>query len=239
MNDKQGKASNFLQLSRDLQNTPYYKDKPFNRGAALLDLLMLTQHTEFQEYKRGELVTYKRGHCYHPIEEFAKRWGWDRRKVRRFLKDMEKNGEITVYTSNRGTHIVMHKYDEWQGYGTSDGTSQSLENEEDEPLHGISDCLTDGITDGTSDSRTDSTQEIMTNTFNKEKESKKNAGTDFNRTGMGTLSDQARNNTNQYGWDSQPRSIGYTEKDRGTTEVSEYAQAIKQALMQTFENTSE
>lgn len=235
MNDKQGKASNFLQLSRKIMDTPYYKDKPFNRLAAFLDLMMLTQHTTIQEFKRGELVTYERGHCYHPIEEFATRWGWDRRKVRRFLKQMEKNGDITVYTSKRGTHIVMHKYDEWQGYGISDGISQSLKNEEVEPLHGISNGQTDGRTDGSSDSRTDGTQEIMTNTFYIEKESKENAGAEIDGTGMGTLSDQARNNTNQCGWDYQPRSIGYSEQDRGTTEVSEYAQAIKQALMQTFE----
>ena len=238
MNDKQGKASNFLQLSRDIQNTPYYKDKPFNRGAALLDLMMLTQHTEFQEYKRGELVTYKRGHCYHPIEEFATRWGWDRRKVRRFLEQMEKNGEITVHTSKRGTHIVMHKYDEWQGYGISDGISQSLENEEDEPLHGTSNGWTDGRTDGSSDSRTDSTQEIRNNNANNEQE-REYERTTFNGTSMGSLSDHERNNSNQYGWDSQPRNIRHTEEDSRPTGVSEYAKAIKEASMQTLESTAE
>lgn len=237
--DKQGKASNFLQLSRKIMDTPYYKDKPFNRLAAFLDLMMLTQHTTIQEFKRGELVTYERGHCYHPIEEFATRWGWDRRKVRRFLDQMEKNGDITVYTSKRGTQIVMHKYDEWQGYGISDGISQSLEDEDVEPLHGISNGQTDGRTDGSSDSRTDGKKVIRKNNSYKEKESIGNAGTDIDGTGMGSLSDHERNSSNQHGWDSQPRSIGYSEKDRGTTEVSEYAQAIKQALMQTFENTAE
>lgn len=237
MNGKQGKASNFLQLSRDIQNTPYYRDKPFNRLAAWLDLMMLTQHTDFQEYRRGELVTYKRGHCYHPIEEFATRWGWDRRKVRRFLKQMERNGEITVYTSKRGTHIVMHKYDEWQGFGTSNGISQSLENEEHEPPHGISNGITDGISDGSSDSQTDGMQEIKNNNDNKEEKEYGQSSTDG--TGMGTFSDHERNSSNQHGRESKPRSSRYSEEDYGTSDVSEYAQAIRQATLQTFEETAD
>lgn len=228
MYDKHDKASNFLQISRNIQNTPYYKDKPFNRGAALVDLMMLTQHTECQEYKRGELVTYKRGHCYHPIEEFATRWGWERRRVKRFLDQLKDDGILTYKTSKRGTHIVMLKYEELQGYGTSNGISQGLENEEDEPSHGISngwtEGLSDGQTDGTTDSLTDGKQVIRGNTSNIEREDCRNAGTDIR-----TVSKHEQYHEGEFGRNTRPGTARHSEKDFRTTDVSEYAKAFSEA----------
>ena len=164
---RRGQARNFLQLSRDIMRTPYYRDKPFNRGAALIDLMLLTQYEDVDEIKNGQMIKYKRGHIYHSIEELRKRWGWkDNRRVKRFLDMLQDHGHITYTTSNRGTEIVMLHYEEWQGYGITDGMPERLEIKELQPHHGMSDGRADSTADGRTEGKTDGIQEIKHNTSN-------------------------------------------------------------------------
>ena len=165
--DKCGRARNFLQLSRDIMKTPYYRDKPFNRGAALIDLMLLTQYEDVDEIKNGQMIRYERGHVYHSIEELRKRWGWkDNRRVKRFLDMLQDHGHITYTTSNRGTEIVMLHYNEWQGYSMTDGITESLETKELQPHRGMSDGRADSTADGKTDGSADGIQEIKHKTFN-------------------------------------------------------------------------
>lgn len=53
---------NWIKLNRALIDNPIWKIKPFSKGQAWVDLLMLTNHTTgFITVKNGKLIEIKRG----------------------------------------------------------------------------------------------------------------------------------------------------------------------------------
>ena len=87
------KNKGYIYLDRKILDHWTYKDKPFNRGMAWIDLLLIADHTTHTDIWRGNPITYKRGDVNLSISELAKRWGWSRDKTRRFIKDLEKYGD--------------------------------------------------------------------------------------------------------------------------------------------------
>ncbi len=106
-----------------------WKEKPFSKGQALVDLFLRATH-DSQRVKGVKLV---RGQIFITIKGLPKEWGWSRCKVRYFLAVLERNkGEawainqeiITPSTVNPmskprtiGTRITFIYYDEVCGEG--------------------------------------------------------------------------------------------------------------------------
>ena len=101
---------NFLPLNRSLLNHWLWKDKPFSKGQAWVDLLLLANYEDKKMPYKGEVVTCKRGDVNLSITELAKRWGWSRNSARRFLMLLESDGMVTVNATTHRTTITLEKY---------------------------------------------------------------------------------------------------------------------------------
>ena len=101
---------NFLPLNRSLLNHWLWKDKPFSKGQAWVDLLLLANYEDKKMPYKGEVVTCKRGDVNISITELAKRWGWSRNSARRFLMLLESDGMVTVNATTHRTTITLEKY---------------------------------------------------------------------------------------------------------------------------------
>ena len=104
--------SGFIRLPRDIQDHWTYtakSNKPhggFDFGQAWIDLLLLANHTDVTKYVNGEMKTFKAGSVYRSQLELSRRWGWnDRKKVRRFLEELENQNDITFTSDSQGTVI--------------------------------------------------------------------------------------------------------------------------------------
>lgn len=113
----------WVSVYRSLFDSPFYNDKPFDRTHAFIDLLMLANHKDTRAYKDGEIVVLKRGTVNRSIASLAERWGWDRKKVRKFLVDLERSETATTTTTTHGTTISLVNYGLYQCCGTTDGTT--------------------------------------------------------------------------------------------------------------------
>ena len=116
----------FFKVDRDLFEHWLWKDKPFCQGAAWIDLIGLANHKTIKAVKNGKIVTYKRGTVHRSILELASRWGWERKKVRRFLSVLELDKMVVVNGSRHGTTITLLNYGKFQNIGATkwatDGT---------------------------------------------------------------------------------------------------------------------
>ena len=101
---------NFLPLNRSLLNHWLWKDKPFSKGQAWVDLLLLANYEDKKMPYKGKVVTCKRGDVNLSITELAKRWGWSRNSARRFLMLLESDGMVTVNATTHRTTITLEKY---------------------------------------------------------------------------------------------------------------------------------
>ena len=118
-------SEGWIKLNRQILDHWLWDDKPYSKGQAWIDMLMLANHEDHQDIFRGNIVDRKRGVLYWSMEKLAIRWGWDRRKVSRFLMALEVAGMVVCEVSKRSTTVTIVNYDKFQGNGTSNGTSNS------------------------------------------------------------------------------------------------------------------
>ena len=91
-----------------------WKDKPFTRGQAWIDLLLLANHDESGFWVRGVHVAVKRGQLGYSQVSLSKRWGWSRTKINNFLKMLENEQQIKQQKSNVTTLISIVNYNQYQ-----------------------------------------------------------------------------------------------------------------------------
>lgn len=131
-------SSGFIKLDRGILESELWKEKPFDRARAWVDLLLLTSWKDHDEIYRGQVVHRKRGDVSCSIRWLSERWGWSRNKVYRYLALLTETGMVTLTGTPNGTTLTIENYafyqDGWNTRGTTDGTTNET---------------TDGTTDGT------------------------------------------------------------------------------------------
>jgi hypothetical protein len=75
----------YIHVWRAIQDTELWKDKPFSRAQAWIDLIMIAQHRDGKIMtSRGFTIEVKRGDVLYGLDFFRKRWGWGKGRVLRF-----------------------------------------------------------------------------------------------------------------------------------------------------------
>lgn len=111
----------YIAIFRDIMDHWVWKQKPFSKGQAWIDLILLATHkTEKKPYK-DRIIEYERGKIYKSELEFSTRWGWNRKTVHLFLKQLESDGMIEVIWTTQGTTITIVNYDFYQTPKKRDG----------------------------------------------------------------------------------------------------------------------
>jgi hypothetical protein len=114
----------YIKLFRKIQENDQWLSEPFTRSQAWIDLILLANYKPGVIRVRGNRVEVKRGQVGWSQVALANRWKWSRGKVRRFLKELEKNEQQIVQQKSSITSLItIIKYDEYQGNGTADGTT--------------------------------------------------------------------------------------------------------------------
>lgn len=114
----------FIKLYRSLIDNPLWSDKPFSKGQAWVDLLMMTNWKDSDVKAGNEIRTIHRGEIGVSQKWLADRWGWSRKKVCFFLKYLEREKMIAVLGTSKGTTIRIENYTKFNDDGTADGTSE-------------------------------------------------------------------------------------------------------------------
>jgi len=104
----------WIKLHRAIQDNDFWSSEPFSRGQAWVDLLLLANHKESFFYKRGNKVIVGRGQVGRSEVELSDRWKWSRTKVRKFLKDLEKEQQIKIAKSRITQVLTIVNYDFYQ-----------------------------------------------------------------------------------------------------------------------------
>lgn len=129
-------SQGWILLHRQIQDCWIWEDRPYDKARAWIDLLLLANHRDKKISIDGKPILITRGQFYTSIEKLAKRWGWNRKKVMRFLDVLEDDQMLTKVCTKRGTTLTIVNYDNFQVIGTTDGTTKGT---------------TLGIADGTPD----------------------------------------------------------------------------------------
>lgn len=104
----------YILLYRQIEDNPFWEEKPFDRARAWVDLLMMASHVDDKTFLKGQIVEVKRGQLIRSLSTLAERWGWSISKVQRFLKLLKDEGMCLVSGEDYGQVITICKYDEFQ-----------------------------------------------------------------------------------------------------------------------------
>ena len=100
----------WVKTYRSLTDHWVWQDKPFSKGQAWMDLLLMVNHSEKKILIDGKLENVERGQTVSSIRKLCDRWGWSNTKVKNFLKMLENDSMIHVKSDTKKTVITIENY---------------------------------------------------------------------------------------------------------------------------------
>lgn len=116
-------SEGYIKLYRSIQDHWLWKDEPYDKARAWIDLLMLANWEDKKISYKGEIITCKRGDVNLSFLYLAERWNWSTWKVRNFINLLESDGMVTTNRTTHRTTITLVNYDNFQVSPTTDCTT--------------------------------------------------------------------------------------------------------------------
>ena len=104
----------WVKIYRSLTDHWVWQDKPFSKGQAWMDLLLMVNHSEKKVLIDGKLENVERGQTVSSIRKLCDRWGWSNTKVKNFLKMLKSDSMIHVKSDTKKTVITIVNYSVYQ-----------------------------------------------------------------------------------------------------------------------------
>ena len=142
----------WISLHRSIQDNPIWHEKPFSKGQAWVDMLLMANHAPKEVLIGNKVVLINRGQFHTSELKLAEKWGWSRNKVRAYLTLLEEQKMSTTKGTTKGTTVTIENYTLYQDLPTTEGTAEKQRKNNEKTSKG--------------------TQTIMKNNINNEKQRK-------------------------------------------------------------------
>lgn len=106
-------AKGWIAVHRQLQDHWLWDEKPFSKGQAWIDLLMMANRCDRKFLLGSELINVQAGDVVTSIAKLCDRWGWSNNKVVRFLKLLEEDKMIIKKSDAKKTVITIENYSKY------------------------------------------------------------------------------------------------------------------------------
>lgn len=108
----------WISIYRKIQDSWLWEDKPFSKGQAWIDILLLANHKDKKTLIGEELIEVKRGSFITSQRKLMQRWGWGSGRTRKFLKLLQADQMIKLLTDNAKTTVFVNNYEQYQNQNT-------------------------------------------------------------------------------------------------------------------------
>lgn len=125
--------SGWIKIHRSIKDHWLYTEKRvFSRFEAWNDILLTVNYSDAQTLIKGKLYNVKRGESILSLDSWAKRWGWEKSTVRRFLKLLENESMVVLDSDNVTTRLTVCKYESYQDERNAEETRKKLKRNSNE-----------------------------------------------------------------------------------------------------------
>lgn len=109
----------WVAIYRKLKDHWLWSDKPFAKGQAWIDLLLLASHNDNEFLFGNQVVKVEQGSFITSELKLADRWGWGRKKVRCFLELLQNEQMLIKKGDNKKTTITIVNYSIYADFRTA------------------------------------------------------------------------------------------------------------------------
>jgi hypothetical protein len=118
----------WVKLHRQMFSNSLWLAEPFTKAQAWVDLFANANYEDSEFFVRGNKVKIKRGQIGWSEITMAKRWGWSRMKVRRYLKQLESDTQVIQQKIHKITTILtIINYDKYQNETTDETSNETTD----------------------------------------------------------------------------------------------------------------
>lgn len=118
-------GAGWISVYRSIVNS-WLWEKPLSKFEAWLDILLQANYKSKKVNIKNQLFVCKRGESIKCMETWAERWGWNRSRVRRFLKLLESDSMIVLKATNKTTKIIVCNYESYQDMRPTDDQQMTI-----------------------------------------------------------------------------------------------------------------
>ena len=104
----------WISLHRSIEKNWLWEDKPFSKGQAWVDILLMVNHEDKKVALGNDLIVVPRGSRITSIRKLCTRWGWSNTKVRAFLKMLEHDKMLCQKNDTKTTLLTVVNYSVYQ-----------------------------------------------------------------------------------------------------------------------------
>ncbi|MDD3186730.1 MAG: hypothetical protein PHT76_15730 [Anaerostipes sp.] len=123
----------WIKLHRGITDHWLWADKPFSRGQAFMDLVLMANHKDKMVSLGSQLVEVSRGSFITSELKLSDRWGWSKTKTRSFLKMLQTDHMIVKKSDRKKTTITIVNYSVYQDIETTEEPQKNHKKTIEEP----------------------------------------------------------------------------------------------------------
>lgn len=124
----------WIKLHRCLTEHWVWDDKPFSKGQAWIDLLMMANHKDKKFSSGSDILTVEKGSVITSELKLMERWGWSKTKVRAFLQSLQNDEMLVKKTDRKKTTITIVNYSVFQDLETTEEPQKDHKKTDEEPI---------------------------------------------------------------------------------------------------------
>jgi hypothetical protein len=117
----------WISLHRQIKKGWLWKEKPFTKGQAWVDLLIEANFARGTVPSENQIIVVERGQVFWSIKDMASSWGWSRKKVSNFLNMLENDNMIEQIRTTKYTLLTIANYESYQTQGQQKNISGTSE----------------------------------------------------------------------------------------------------------------
>lgn len=124
----------WIRLDRKITENWLWEEKPFSKGQAWVDLVLMANHKENKFPFGDEIITVLRGDFITSELKLMDKWGWSKSKVRLFLSQLQNDSMIVKKTDRKKTTITIVNYCVYQDIETTERPIKDRKKTDDRPI---------------------------------------------------------------------------------------------------------
>lgn len=104
----------WIKIHRKILDNFLWEDRPFSKGQAWIDLILLANHENKKIIFDGNAIEVKRGEKITSIRFLSERWGWSTTKTKKFLNVLQNEKMLTYKSNSKNTVYSIVNYNDYQ-----------------------------------------------------------------------------------------------------------------------------